>query len=178
VNKKHEIYMINISVMKFKHKYITVVIFLLFTLYSCNESVNKNSHKQNVLVATLKGPSAISMVGLIESPESIDTSLKFNFVIKDEPNQVKDLMLKGEPDFAILPATMAAILYNKGIDYKLVAIPVWGTLYLFGTEPVTNWKELKGKHIYMMGKGFTPDIVFRILLEKNGLITDKDVMFD
>jgi NitT/TauT family transport system substrate-binding protein len=130
---------------------------------------------QNITIATLRGPSAISMINMIDNT---DSSLHYNFIIKDEPNQVKSMMLNGEADFAILPSTMAAILYNKGLQYKLAAIPVWGTLYLLGNENIRKWQDLTNKRVYMMEKGATPDIVFKLLLLKNGLDPDKDVILD
>lgn len=49
---------------------------------------------------------------------------------------------------------MAAITYNKGMDYRLVAVPVWGTLYLVGQDTaVTEWENLKGKRVYVMARG-------------------------
>jgi len=89
------------------------------------------------------------------------------------------MVIDGTADFAILPTTMAAILYNRGIDYKLAAIPVWGTLYLFGTDTtITRWEMLRGKTINLMAKGMTPDVLFKNLLIKNGVNPNTDVRLD
>jgi NitT/TauT family transport system substrate-binding protein len=89
------------------------------------------------------------------------------------------MMLDGTADFAILPTTMAAIMYNKGLKYNLIGVPVWGTLYLVGQAGgVTRWKELKNRRIYVMARGMTPDVLFRYLLLKNNLDPDRDVTLD
>ena len=88
-------------------------------------------------------------------------------------------MLEGSADFAVLPTNMAAIIYNKGLHYRLIAIPVWGTLYLFGSDStITGWNDLKGKTIHVMARGMTPDVLFRNLLLKNGIVPDEDITLD
>ncbi|MGM0504757.1 MAG: ABC transporter substrate-binding protein, partial [Bacteroidota bacterium] len=69
--------------------------------------------------------------------------------------------------------------YNKGVNYQLAAIPVWGTLYLFGQDTtIKSWNDLKGKRIYLMAKGMTPDVLFKQLLIKNGINPEKDIQTD
>lgn len=120
-------------------------------------------------------------MGMIKFIDSISTANSSNIKVEilNEPIQVRKMIIEGSADFAILPTTMAAIIYNKGIDYKLVAIPVWGTLYLFGNDTsITKWEDLRGKRINVMAKGMTPDVLFRYLLMQNGLDPNKDVALD
>jgi NitT/TauT family transport system substrate-binding protein len=105
--------------------------------------------------------------------------VKTSFEIKNEPNQVKALLFEGKPDFAIVPTTMAALLYNKGIEYQLAAIPVMGSLYLFGSDTsIHSWSDLKGKKVSLMAKGNTPDVLFRYLAEANNIDPEKDLKLD
>jgi len=131
-----------------------------------------------IRIATLKGPSAMGMVKMIDSLNQIE-NFKVEISIYNEPIQVRKLMLEEEVDLAILPTTMGAILYNKGVPYQVAAIPVWGTLYLFGSNSkITSWKDLKGKKINLMAKGMTPDVLFKHLLIKNGINPKHDVILD
>lgn len=99
--------------------------------------------------------------------------------ILNEPIQVRKMMLEGSADFAILPTNMASIMYNKGIDYRLIGVPDWGSLFLFGSDStVTTWSQMKGKRVYLMAKGMTPDVLVRYLLKKNGIEPEKDVILD
>lgn len=120
----------------------------------------------------------MGMIKFIDSISIIgDSHIKVE--ILNEPIQVRKMIIEGTADFAVLPTTMAAIIYNKGIDYRLIAIPVWGTLYLFGNDTsITKWEHLRGKRINVMAKGMTPDVLFRYLLEQNGLDPNKDVTLD
>lgn len=122
----------------------------------------------------------MGMIQMMDSLDRIgDTTLKIN--IYSEPMQVKKEMIDGTADFAVLPTTMAAVLYNKGLDYCVIAIPTWGTLYLIGNDSdhaVKGWNDLKGQTIHVMAKGMTPDLLFRYLLKQNGLQPDQEVTLD
>lgn len=136
------------------------------------------SPEGHLTIATLKGPSSMGMIRLIDSL-SRDSHAQIQVEILNEPLQVRKMMIDGTAGFAILPSTMAAITYNKGMDYRLVAVPVWGTLYLVGSDTtMTEWENLRGKRVYVMARGMTPDVLFRYLLQKNGLDPDRDLTLD
>ena len=150
--------------------------FLLIS--GCGQRSQIVDNQSDIVIATLKGPSSMGMIKFIDSI-NIDVVSNIKIVILNEPMQVRKMMLDGSADFAILPTTMAALLYNKGVDYRLIAIPVWGSLYLLGSDSsITEWKDLRGRRINVMGRGMTPDVLFRYLLEKNGLNADSDVLLD
>ncbi|MBI9053742.1 MAG: ABC transporter substrate-binding protein [Bacteroidales bacterium] len=155
-------------------RYLLLLIFISTIFSACNSK----KEDQQIKIATLKGPSAMGMVKMIENLNENKNS-DIEITIYNEPIRVRKLMLKGEVDFAILPTTMGAILYNKGVPYQLAAIPVWGTLYLFGNDTsITTWDDLKGKKINLMAKGMTPDVLFKQLLIKNNIDPEKDVTLD
>jgi NitT/TauT family transport system substrate-binding protein len=157
----------------------TFIIFCLITIVVGCKNPAKDSKTQSTLaIATLKGPSSMGMVKLIDSLESAESP---NIVVEilNEPIQVRKMIIDGSADFAILPTTMAALIYNKGLEYQLIAVPVWGTLYLFGSDTtITNWEHLIGKRVHVMAKGMTPDVLFRYLLEKNGINPESDLKLD
>jgi NitT/TauT family transport system substrate-binding protein len=120
----------------------------------------------------------MAMIQLIDEKPEI-SKLKTEFIIRNEPNQVRTMVMEGNIDFAVLPTTTAALLYNKGENYILAAIPIWGTLYLFGKDTsIHSWNDLRGKRISLMAKGMTPDVLFRFLAAKNGIDPDKDISID
>jgi len=151
-----------------------ILYLLLIILISCHQT----DKQQKIRIATLKGPSAMGMVKMIDSLREAKNS-KIEITIYNEPIQVRKLMLEGAVDFAILPTTMGAILYNKGVNYQLAAIPVWGTLYLFGQDTtIKSWSDLKGKRTYLMAKGMTPDVLFKQLLIQHGIDPEHDIQAD
>jgi NitT/TauT family transport system substrate-binding protein len=157
----------------------TFIIFCIaLIVIGCNNSAKVKKTPSSYTIATLKGPSSMGMVKLIDSLDNAE-SPSIEVEILNEPIQVRKMIIDGSADFAILPITMAALIYNKGLDYKLIAVPVWGTLYLFGSDTtITQWEHLKGKRVHVMAKGMTPDVLFRHLLEINGINPEQDIKLD
>ena len=157
--------------------YLISSILLISTLLSSCDNGSKKSENTYTL-ASLKGPSSIGLLPLIDSINNVENP-SLEITISPEPLQVRKMMLEGTADFAILPSTTAALLYNKGLDYQLIAIPIWGTLSLCGTdESINDWSDLKNKKVYLMAKGMTPDVLFRYLLKENDLQPYEDVELD
>ena len=154
----------------------SLILSCLILAASCS---SPEKEKNTILTATLKGPSAMAMISMIENKPVLGNKYRTVFEIKNEPNQVKVMIMEGIPDFAVVPTTMAALLYNKGQDYLLAAIPVWGTLYLFGSDTsIHSWEGIKGKRVSLMAKGNTPDVLFRYLANANGIDPEKDMQLD
>ncbi len=127
-------------------------------------------------IATLRGPSAMSMAPLIRDSREDSTVL---YSLYNEPQQVRALMLREAVDVAVLPSNFGALMYNRGLPYQLAAVPVWGNLYLLGPAGETwDWEQASGKRIHLMARGMIPDILFRYLLFSHGLDPDRDVFLD
>lgn len=138
----------------------------------------KNEADRKTVIAALRGPSSVAMIRLIDSLTTA-TDADIEVHLFSEPMQVRKMMLEKNADFAVLPSTMAALLYNKGVDYRLAAVPLWGTLYICGTDStIRSIRDLRGRKVFLMDRGMTPDILFRHLLEKNGLKPYEDVELD
>jgi NitT/TauT family transport system substrate-binding protein len=155
-------------------------ILLLIIISGCGKT---NSGKEpipvRIRVGVLNGPSAVSIVKMMNNARVSRDSTSIEFIVKSEPSQVKSMMFREEVEFAFLPSTTAAILYNMGLNYQVAVIPLWGTMYLIGEdESVHSLSDLKGKTVYQMGRGVTPDVVLRYILDKKGLIPDRDVKID
>lgn len=139
-------------------------IVMLLILASCAEK-----QRESIRIGILDGPSAVSFIQVINNPPIIGGK-QVEIVIKDEPIQIQAMMMKGELDFAILPTIMAANMYNKGIDFKMIACPIWGTLYLLeNTEAKIN-NRLDKPDISVFGQGGTSDILLQRNIENNKTI--------
>lgn len=142
---------------------ITAIIVTLILVFSCTVK------EDTIKIGLLEGPSAVSFMALIDKPPVIEGK-EVEFIIHSEPLQIQALMMQGKLDFAVLPTVMAANLYNKGIDYKLLAVPVWGSLYLLTNNPaIQHLNQVQQEKVYLFGQGATADVLFRNYLEKNVL---------
>ena len=94
-----------------------------------------------------------------------------------DAEQVKSLLQKGQVDLAATPAYVAANLYNKGVDVRLVAPVVWGMIYVLGPDgsPVGDPEALKGKKVAVAMPGNMPDLVFQYVMKANGIDTTSDM---
>ncbi|WP_432407480.1 ABC transporter substrate-binding protein [Wukongibacter sp. M2B1] len=126
-------------------------------------------------VSSPGGPLAVSLVKMFKEKPSLGENVEVSYEAVKSPDVMAAQIIKGEADFAVIPTNLVAKLHNKGVPYKLAASTVWGVLYVASSEEIEGWESLKGKEIYTIGRGLTPDILLRYLLTKNGLDPEKDV---
>ncbi len=124
----------------------------------------------NVRVGSLKGPTSMGILFLMEKARQGETAHGYEFQMVTGADELLPLMVKGELDIALVPANVAAALYHKtegGV--AVIDINTLGVLYLVtGTTEITDVADLRGKTIYLTGKGTTPEASLRYLLQKNG----------
>ncbi|MGE5381775.1 MAG: ABC transporter substrate-binding protein [Methylocystaceae bacterium] len=129
-------------------------------------------------VATLRGPSAVSIIPMIDAKTSLSEKVKAEYQLYNSPDILAPDLIKGQVDAALLPPNLAAKLYNKGADYQLVGVTCWGVMYLASNNPeLTSIKQLKGQQLFITDKGATPDLVLKYLLAKNNMSAN-DVKLD
>lgn len=110
----------------------------------------------------------------MEQAQKGETKGSYEFTMAVQADELLPLMAKGDLDIALLPANVAAILYQK-MEGQLAVIDIntLGVLYIVtGNSSITSMEDLKGSTIYLTGKGTTPDYVLRYLLAANGLTED------
>ena len=128
----------------------------------------------DIRVGSLKGPTSMGLVALMEKAENGEAANRYTFTMETGADALVAMMAKGDLDIALLPANVAAALYQKtqGGIYVL-DINTLGVLYMVsGSDPISSFSDLKGKTIYLTGKGTTPDYCVQYLLGENGLTTE------
>lgn len=157
---------------------IFAVIFMLAAAFwGCGKS--KEQDATVVRVASLKGPTSIGLVKLMEDNEAGLTKSNYEFNMYTSADEIVPLIAKGEIDVAAVPANLASVLYQKtngGIS--VININTLGVLYVVenGTQ-INGVADLKGKTIYMTGKGTVPEYAVRYILAQNGL-SEADVTLE
>ncbi len=86
----------------------------------------------------------------------------------------------GDMHFAAMPTYVAANLYNRGVNLRLVNVAIWGNLYIVGVDglPVQSMADLRGRRIIVPSRGDTPDLVFRFLAAGKGLDIARDLQIE
>lgn len=125
---------------------------------------------EEIRVGSLKGPTSIGILFMMEKAEKGETNYAYSFQMAVGADELLALMAKGELDIALLPANAAAILYQRtdgGV--AVIDINTLGVLYIVtGTADIAEAADLKGKTIYLTGKGTTPEASLQYILQSNG----------
>ena len=121
-------------------------------------------------VGSLKGPTTMGILFLMEEQKAGTAKNAYEFQMATAADELLPLMVSGKLDIALVPANVAAILYQKTEGaISVVDVNTLGVLYLVGSDSsVEGLKDLKGKTIYLTGKGTTPDYVLQYLLKEAG----------
>lgn len=161
--------------MKYYIKFLVSFFLLCGLIATMLSSCKKKPESASFTVGALNGPSGLSLVKLMQdSLEGLDQSA--NYIIKNDPELIKAMMIREEVELALVPFTMGALLYNNDLPYQLVGVPVWGSLFLVGSDiSIEKIGDLKGKTIHGLPRNMTPDIVFRHILSKNEVDPGLDV---
>lgn len=153
---------------------IMICVLCLATVVACG----KEEEPQSVRVGSLRGPTSIGLVELMERSEHDETDNDYIFTMEVAADTLLTQMVQKELDIALVPANVASVLYNK-TEGQIVVIDIntLGVLYMVtGDEGITDIHDLNGKTIYLTGKGTTPDYVLQYVLEENG-ISDVNVEY-
>lgn len=124
-----------------------------------------------IRVGSLKGPTSMGLVSLMDKAEKGEASSDYQFTMVTAADELLAKVVNNELDIALVPANVASVLYNKTQGkVSVIDINTLGVLYVVsGDSTVGSMADLKGKTVYLTGKGTTPDYVLQYLLSANDL---------
>lgn len=138
---------------------------------TAKEEETESHEAVDVKIGSLKGPTSMGLVYLMEQAEKGETADNYEFTMAATADELLPSMISGELDIILVPANVASVLYNRtegGVT--VIDINTLGVLYMVsGDDTIKNMEDLKGKTVYLTGKGTTPDYVLQYLLRENGL---------
>lgn len=130
--------------------------------------------KEPLRIGSLKGPTSMGLVSLMDASSKDESQGNYEFTMVTAADELTAKMVSGDLDIALVPANMASILYNKtNHQVQVIDINTLGVLYVVSADTsIQSVADLKGKTVYLTGKGTSPDFVLQYLLSANGLTTD------
>lgn len=150
-------------------KKFSLIIFIIILIFSACKPKEDNV----IRIGVLDGPTAISAIRLIDKPLQIN-GIKIELIVKSDPQQIQAMMMRHKLDFAVLPTVMAANLFNRGVDYRMIACPVWGTLYIVSNnKDINSFEDLSGRTVSVFGQGATPDVLLQREIKRKGILQVK-----
>lgn len=139
---------------------------------STAEPVSENA----IRIGSLKGPTSIGLVSLMNTDTSAN---EYSFNMVTAADELVASVAAGRIDIALVPANVASVLYHKtqgGIS--VIDINTLGVLYVVSADDsIQSFSDLKGKTVYLTGKGTTPDYVTQYLIKASGL-SESDVTLE
>lgn len=134
-----------------------------------------SDQKVTIRIASLKGPTSIGLLKLWEDQDQGLTQGSYEYAMATAADEIMPRMIQGDLDIALLPANAAAVLYQKSQGaVTVIDINTLGVLYLVsGDTSITGIADLKGKTVYLTGKGTTPDYALQHLLLQNDVALDE-----
>lgn len=135
----------------------------------------QKSEKVTINLGVTKGAPTLPILQMVES-NAMGDNVELNLDYWNSPEQLIAMTQDNEHDVFTMPLTVAAKLYNKGVNIKLTNVNTWGIVYLTTTDSsLKEWTDLKGKTIYVPQKSSPADILTQYFLEANGLKIGEDV---
>lgn len=124
-----------------------------------------------VRVAAMKGPTTMGLVKMWQDAEDGTAKGNYEFNMMTGADEIMPMMIKGDMDIALLPANAAANLYQKSDGaITVIDINTLGVLYVVSADDsIAAVEDLKGKTIYLTGKGTTPDYALQYLLAQHDI---------
>ncbi|NME83878.1 MqnA/MqnD/SBP family protein [Clostridium sp. SM-530-WT-3G] len=164
-----------------RKKIALLAVLSVFTFIGCGSG--QSALQQSEMVETKEinfsvpdGLPAIANAKNIKENPEIKDGYKVNYTIEKNSESLVTSVMKGEPDVVIVPSNVASTVYNKTKNYKIAGTVGWGSLYV-GTTDKNVSSDFKGKEIYNIGKGLTPDLVSKSIFMGKGIDVDKDINF-
>ena len=136
-----------------------------------SEEAKEDSGAAAVRVGSLKGPTSMGLAYLMETAQNGETANTYEFTMAGKADELVGNIANGSLDIALVPANVASVLYNKTQgQVKVIDINTLGVLYVVASDDsISTMEDLKGKTVYMTGKGTTPEFAMNYLLAENGL---------
>lgn len=133
-----------------------------------------------IRIGSLKGPTSMGLVSLMDKARKGETENVYEFTMTGKADELVGKIANADLDIALLPANVASVLYAKTQgNITVLDINTLGVLYVVtADDSITSMADLKGRTIYMTGKGTTPEYVMNYLLRENGMTSsDVDLQF-
>lgn len=161
---------------------VTIALALVMTLLVSVALVgceNKDENTDNPSTVTVNvvvpdGSPAIAIAKLVSENPTF-AGYDINYSIVEGATQISAAILNDTANIAIAPLNLGATMYNKGMGVKLVTTNVQGSLYMVGKNmpagatTAEKLASLKGKVVYNIGQGATPDLTFKYILDHFGI---------
>ena len=147
---------------------LTLVLALAVGFAACNKK--NGGEKADLHFAAPEGTPALAMLTLATNGEQLDGHNVTYAAVS--PSNIAQEMASKSADVVIMPVNAGANLIRQGAEYKLVSIAVSGSLFMVAGDnngDALTVNDVKGKKVACIGKTGVPGLVFRYVMNGNGI---------
>jgi ABC-type nitrate/sulfonate/bicarbonate transport systems, periplasmic components len=119
---------------------------------------------REIAVALSHTAASLPVLRMLESGV-LGPDVSISIDVWSAPEQLLAMAQKGRHAYYVLPLTLAARLYAKGIPLRLVNVSAWGGITLVSSDDaVGGWSDLPGRDVHVPRRSSPPDALFRYFL--------------
>lgn len=156
---------------------LSIIVLTLFCLIAGQVFAAEETRKLDKIILTSPfSPLAMPMAYIVKNGLLKDVATEVDFIIWNNPDQLRAMMTKGQAHFVSIPSNVASIFYNKGVKLKLLKISIWGVLYVVSSDlDIKSLDDLKGRKVLVPFRGDQPDLMFQLVCRGRGIAPFKDL---
>jgi len=148
---------------------IIIVVMLAAGILSSCAGNSTNFENTAINVMLVDGAPLLSMAHMMSDEFQGVSGYDISFTMTNDSDALVAALLNGEPDFAVAPINVAAMMYNNGSGYRLAAVTTWGIIHIVSDRDVTTLEELRGNTVVAFARSGTPGITLRAVLRQNNI---------
>jgi NitT/TauT family transport system substrate-binding protein len=142
---------------------------MVATLAACQSESNGGGADVPIKVMLVDGAPLLSMAYMMSDEAAGIDGYDISYTMTNDSDALVAALLNQDPDFAIAPINVAAMMNNNGSGYRLAAVTIWGIMQIVSDQDVTTLADLRDETIVAFGRSGTPGITLRAVLEQNNI---------
>jgi len=155
---------------------VIICVFAIVMLSACGGESNREDVDIDVIM--VDGAPLLSMAYMMSDDFAGIDGYDISYYTTNDLDAIVASLLNQEPDFAIVPVNVAAMMYNNGNGYRLAAITTWGIMHIVSDQDIATLEDLIGETVVAFGQSGTPGITLRAVLEQNNIPFDEPIGTD
>jgi NitT/TauT family transport system substrate-binding protein len=141
----------------------------LGSLAACRGETAASGEDAAIKVMLVDGAPLLTMAYMMADEAAGAGGYDISYTMTNDSDALIAALLNQEPDFAIAPINVAAMMSSNGSGYRLAAVTIWGIMQIVTDQDVSTLTDLRGETIVAFGRSGTPGITLRAILEQNNI---------
>ncbi|MCL2062437.1 MAG: hypothetical protein FWH03_07445 [Firmicutes bacterium] len=154
-------------------KFVTIALCCILAaglFAACSGGANRRGDSIEINVLAVDGAPLLTIAKMASDGFAVEDgyAIRYNPPVLGSDALIASL-LKQEPDFAIAPTNIAALMHANSSGYRLAGVAIWGIMHIVSNQSISSPDELKGETVFAYARSGTPGITLRTVLEKSGI---------